>query len=74
MPNVQPEGYHTLTDEQKALFERVHKRHMTAWGRENQRKYARHNIVELKWDEEEKTVNVYYPDVWWHYDEKGDWY
>lgn len=67
-------GFSKLTEEQKSLFLRVHKSHMKAFGTENKKKYAIEKIKKIVWDKEEHTVNVYYKDVWWHYDSRGCWY
>lgn len=63
-----------LTHEQAKLFVSVHKQHMKAMGTENQRKYALANISKVIWDPKDKCIKVYYPDVWWHYDNRGGWW
>lgn len=63
-----------LTEEQAELFLSVHKQHMAAMGTENQNKYSLSAVRNVKWDEEEQTVNVYYDDNWWHYDHHCCWY
>jgi hypothetical protein len=71
---VTVKGYSSLTDQQQQLFQSVHKRHMSAFGSENKLKYALDNLREINWDRKENCLKVYYDDVWWHYDTKGDWY
>jgi hypothetical protein len=63
-----------LSEEQAKLFLAVHKQHIAAMGTENQKKYSLSAVQNIKWDEEEQTVNVYYDDTWWHYDRRGCWY
>lgn len=63
-----------LTKEQAEMFLNTHEKHMKAFGTENQKKYALENVRSVKWDEESKTVNVYYDDIWWHYTKNGEWY
>lgn len=67
-------GYSKLTEEQKNLFNRVHKAHMKMFGLEMQRKYAIENIKEIKWNKKENCIEVYYVDNWCHYDQRGHWY
>ncbi|WP_410989188.1 hypothetical protein [Bacillus cereus] len=63
-----------LTDEQWGWFIQIHKRHMKAFGTENQKKYALENIINIQYDKEKDTLIVYYDDIWWHYNRHGDWY
>lgn len=74
MDGTKIKGFSKLTDEQKQLFLNVHKSHMKAMGTDNQKKYALENVKKVVWDEKEQTVNVYYEDIWWHYDKRGCWY
>lgn len=67
-------GFAGLSDEQKQLFDRVYSRHMAAMGTEKRKKYSVDHLKEIKWNETEKCLEVYYNDDWWHYDTKGDWY
>lgn len=66
-------GFSKLTSEQQQFFMKMHQRHMKAMGTDNQKKYALVNVKKVAWDKEEKTVNVYYEDAWWHYS-TGGWY
>jgi DNA-directed RNA polymerase subunit L len=63
-----------LTAEQAEMFLAIHKKHMEAMGTENQKKYARPNVQNVVWNEEENCLHVHYEDIWWHYDKRGCWY
>jgi hypothetical protein len=63
-----------LTQEQAEMFLNIHKSHMAAMGSENQKKYGLAYVENVIWDAEEDCLKVYYEDIWWHYDRRGQWY
>jgi hypothetical protein len=63
-----------LTQEQAEMFLNIHKSHMAAMGSEDQKKYSFAYVQKVIWDEEEDCLKVYYEDIWWHYDRRGQWY
>lgn len=68
-------GYSILTHEQKKLLERTHQRHQKIW--ESEERKAEHSIdqmKEVKWDNKENCLKVYYKTGWYHYMPNGDWY
>lgn len=68
-------GYATLTDSQKELLDRVYVKHQSCMETEEKEKHQIKNITEVKWDETENCLKVYYDSGnWWHYDIKGEWY
>lgn len=67
-------GYDLLTEEQQDLLRKVYEKHMMAFGTEARKKYTTDKIVKVKWDTEDKTVNIYFSDIWWHYAKDGTWY
>lgn len=67
-------GYSKLTENQAKFFQRMHKKHMSAMGTDNQIKYALENLKKIVWDKKLDCLKVYYQDIWWHYDKRGCWY
>jgi hypothetical protein len=68
-------GYESLTDDQKALFERVFANHMAMRDTDAKKEYAAENLKEVKWDAKEKCLKVYYKNGdWWHYLPDGTWF
>lgn len=69
-------GFSKLTEQQKQLFQRVYKNHMAAFGTEKRKKYAVDQLKEIKWDQRENCLKVYWKGDrdWYHYDTKGCWY
>jgi hypothetical protein len=63
-----------LTEEQSKLFLDIHKSHMAAMGSDNQAKYSLAAVRNVVWDREDDCIKVYYDDIWWHYDRRGQWY
>lgn len=63
-----------LTTWQYFQFLTTHVRHLKAMGTENQKNYCLSKVKNVEWDENEQTINVYYEDIWWHYDQDGNWY
>jgi hypothetical protein len=63
-----------LTQEQAEIFINIHKSHMAAMGSEDQKKYSFAHIQNVIWDAEDDCLKVYYDDIWWHYDRRGNWY
>lgn len=63
-----------LSGAHQKWFLRVHRKHMDAFGVENQKKYSLENVKKVKYDQKEGTINVYYEDNWWHYTIDGQWY
>jgi len=63
-----------LSKEHYDWFIQVHRLHMKAWGTENQKKYSLPNVKDVIYDREEDCLKVYYKDVWWHYDRRGQWW
>ena len=68
-------GYKKLTEEQKELFERTHQAHLKMMGTEKQKQYSVENLKEIKWDQREKCLKVYWKGDtdWFHY-RNGAWY
>lgn len=59
---------------QDAFWKTYHK-HIAAMGEEMRRDYTVKKIKEVKYDKENKTMNVYYKNgMWWHYTVNGTWY
>lgn len=67
-------GYNELTKEQQVLLERVYQRHMAAMGTDTKKQYVIENIKEVEWDQKEKTVNIHFEDIWWHYSGDDTWF
>lgn len=63
-----------LSREHYEWFIKTHRAHMQAWGMENQKKYSLPNVRDVKYDKREDCLKVYYEDVWWHYDRRGEWW
>lgn len=63
-----------LSPENFDWFIQIHRRHMQAWGTENQNKYSLPNVRNVIYDKVEDCLKVYYEDIWWHYDRRGNWY
>lgn len=63
-----------LTQEQTEMFLDIHKNHMAAMGADNQKKYSLLHLQNIIWDQEKDCLKVYYEDIWWHYDRKGQWW
>ncbi|WP_371069112.1 hypothetical protein [Sediminibacillus sp. JSM 1682029] len=69
------EGYENLTDQQRAIFARTHVQHQEAMGLEKSKEYGIQNVKELRWDDEENCLKVYFANGdWWHYTPNGQWY
>lgn len=61
-----------MTDNQKAIFEAVHEKHLASMGEAERAKYE---LDRVEWDEEEGVFKVYYTNGdWWHYTLDGQWY
>ena len=61
-----------MTDNQKAIFEAVHQKHLASMGEVERAKYE---LDRVEWDEEEGVFKVYYTNGnWWHYTLEGTWY
>jgi hypothetical protein len=64
-----------LTEEQYALFTRVHTKHYEAWGTEERTKFTLDHVTNVVWDDEGDCLKVYYDfGDWWHYCKDGTWY
>ncbi|OXS77926.1 hypothetical protein [Domibacillus enclensis] len=69
------QGYENLTDTQRKIFVKVHKRHLSMMGETERAKRTLDKVEKLKWNAQEQAVEVYYADgEWWHYNSKGEWY
>lgn len=61
-----------MTDERRAIFEAVHRKHLASMGEAER---AKHDLERVEWDEEEGVFKVYYTNGnWWHYTLEGTWY
>lgn len=69
-------GYASLTDQQKELFHRVYEKHLAAMGTEKRKKYEPSQLKEIKWNQSENCLHVYWKGDtdWFHYDTRGTWY
>jgi hypothetical protein len=64
-----------LTNDQLELFNRVHAKHLSAWGTEARKKYTLDHVKNVVWDPEEDCLKVYYDKGdWWHYTKDETWY
>lgn len=72
MIDVQPAGFDLLTAEQQKLFESVHAKHMGVLGSQARAKLG--DVKAVTWNSEGNCLNVYFKDVWYHYDQDGNWY
>lgn len=53
-------GYNKLTEGQKQLFEETHQAHLSIMDSEMRKKHTREQVAEVKWDNEEKCLKVYF--------------
>lgn len=67
-------GFNNLTKNQKELLERVYKKHLRQMWEEDRGLYAIEKIKKVEWDNEENTVNIFFEDTWWHYNQNDTWY
>jgi hypothetical protein len=67
-------GYSELTREQQEQLKRIYARHMLAMGKEARKDYTVDQIIQVAWDKRDKTVNIYFENIWWHYAADGTWY
>lgn len=66
-------GYEKLTEQQQALFNRVHSSHLKAMGTDKRKEYEG-NVKAVKWDKKERCLKVYFTNGdWWHYFTNGTW-
>jgi sugar diacid utilization regulator len=67
-------GYNKLSPTAKLILERTYQLHQQAMGAETRAKFTIADIQQVKWDNKERTVNIFFPDIWWHYTIDGKWY
>lgn len=68
------DGYFSLTEEQRNLFLTVYKKHLSGMGTVMRQNFMPQQIKEVKYDDTEKTVNVYFESDWFHYASDNTWY
>lgn len=67
-------GYDKLTDQLKELFNNTYIRHLESMGYGEREKYANQNIKEIKWDNRERCLKVYFKNgEWYKYFTNGTW-
>lgn len=71
---VKVKGYDKLTEEQKELFDQTYKAHLSMMGADMRKKHTDEHIKEVKWDEGEKCLKVYFDHGEWYHYESGKWY
>ncbi len=67
-------GYFSLTEIQRKLFLETYKKHLSAMGTVARQKYMPQHLKEVKYDNEDNTVNVYFENDWYHYATDHTWY
>ncbi|WP_404456914.1 hypothetical protein LG329_19340 (plasmid) [Virgibacillus necropolis] len=67
-------GYFSLTEAQSKLFSTTYKKHLSAMGTKMRQRFMPEYLKEVKYDDRENTVNVYFENDWWHYTKDHTWY
>ncbi len=65
-------GYEKLPEQLQQFFKEVHKAHLSSRGVEMRKQHTEEHIKEVKWDNVEKCLKVYYDNgEWYHYSNTG---
>lgn len=67
-------GAFALTEGQRTLLISVYKSHLLGMGTIKRQSYMPGHLKKVAWDQEDKTVNVYFDNDWWHYTDDHRWY
>lgn len=67
-------GYDVLGEYGQKLFDRVHRRHLSAMGTEARKQYERDQVKRIKSNNKEKCLEVYFRNgEWFKYYPNGTW-